>query len=226
MKFFFAQVSNRGMLPEVFVSYQKVGGILQNLNFSTIPYIAQARNELVQKFLKSDADYLVMLDNDMPLPANFGTLLAIEGKAVAPLTWCRMDNLPWPSIFYWLDEEELKKPDGSLFKSIDIDYLAKMLKTSNVLTDVGVIASGCYKLRRDLVEDIIDEHGGCYYDDWYDEWGNLRYGEDVYFFNEMRKRKESFIVRLDVEVGHLHYYDLKYLGHARWPQLIEQEDRQ
>lgn len=217
MKLYFAMTTKGGMTPEVLMTY-RAAGVLDHLHYSTEQHIACARNELVDKFLASEAEYLCWFDDDHLLPKNLGEYLGLAGCA-APMNWCRKQGEVWPGVWRWQDDE-FKKPDGKIIRSYTMNELLEARAKSVILEGVSVINGGMWKVPRELIEEVKqdDPHHKCFYDDWEDEFGNYRQGEDIFFFNEMKKRKRTFTVHLGVEIGHYHRCDLLKIGHDKWPR--------
>lgn len=196
MKLYFAMATRKGIYPECFVSMRKLG-IAEHLNVSNQAPLALARNELVDDFLSSDAESLVWIDDDHLLPENFGEYLEMPHSVCAPLSYSNIEGNVVPSVWNWKGDAEFAPVEMPDREAMETPFI-----------EADVVTGSGYKLGRDIVEEFMDEHRNLYYDDWVDEKGIVRYGEDIYLFSELRKKHRRITVHTDVGVGHMQLVDL------------------
>lgn len=205
------------------------GPIFSNIKVNTGWPLDQARNEIVRYFLNNkELTHLMWVDSDVVLPQNMHELLKIDAPCVAPLCWIggpvkspstgETFYMPIPGLYRWNENSS-----NTVFTTWSVQDIkeevgkAKKEKRAPVV-DVDLVGGGVWMIDRKTAEELTDNTGNWFRITW-EENGKLRHGEDVYFFEGMRKRGMKFKVHLGVECGHMKQIDLRYFGHAMYGML-------
>lgn len=179
------------------------------------PHVDQSRNAVTRAFLDSDCDYLLWVDDDVVLfPAGIKELIdsihTTRLNNLAPVCFVVVDGMPFPGVYHWRDNH--------MIRTFSID---KWLRTRDMLAANGrrpiiqadLVGGGCWIGTKELYERTVDEHGEWWRLNWEDEGGNMRRGEDLYFFRRMENESIKFNVHLGVECGHMKPADVRAFMH-------------
>jgi len=109
-----------------------------NTYVSAMRGIGEHRNVIVKEFLKGDYDFLLMIDNDNPPPANVLDLVALDKEVIGLPTPINMNYIKGLNDIYW-----------NVFKN---DYPIK--EAGQGLQEVEMVGSGVMLIRRDVLEKI------------------------------------------------------------------------
>jgi hypothetical protein len=201
--------------------------LLDKVNFEKAWPLHRARNNAVEQFLKSDADRLVWVDDDVVIPANINDFLQMNAPLCAPLAWTFKHKIPVPGVYKWV-REDLVARGGDIMASVPKAVMAKCVEEANaaklppLLGDIDIVAGGIYMATREVFEKTRDQDGLWFRDTWKDPYGKMRIGEDVYFFYMLcRPKGYKFIVNLGVECGHIHPFDIALIGALAYGRLME-----
>lgn len=174
--------------------------------------LVQARNGVVERFLKTDAEWLFWLDSDMGVrPAILDQLLSVADPDTAPIVGglCFMQVevaqdgqggfrcLPRVTIFDW------KEGLGQRFLESRPTYPV------NALVPCGGTGSACVIIHRSIFEKIKKEHGPR----WYDRVANDSTGRLV-------SEDLSFCIKADVPI---HVYTAAKTTHLKHLWLGEED---
>ena len=146
-----------------------------------------ARNTLVQNFLDSDSDYLLFLDSDIVFPANLlDVLLKHEKDVVSALYFARKKITPVCRLY----------KDGN-YVSMPIEELPK-----KTLFKVDASGLGCVLIKRKVIEalDKKKKDKPLFKVDYKSRTESR--GEDIYFFDLIRKEGFEVFVDTGLVVGH------------------------
>lgn len=104
-------------------------------------YLQKARNEIHNKFLKSNSPYLMMLDSDIMFPPDLVDRLMAHNK---PLVggWYKDKQARehWPTVYDFVEE----KDDLAMFRHRD--------KPGVGLEKVDAMGAGCWLMKREVAE--------------------------------------------------------------------------
>ena len=175
------------------------------------PMIADHRNNIVRRFLGTEAEWLWMVDSDMVFESDvLDRLMASAHWKNRPIVGAlcfganRRSTKIFPTMYWWKEDGELLRADRT-----NIDF------RSAGMVEVDATGSACTLIHRSVLEKICEKHPypkGPYAFAWD---GDERVGEDVNFC--IRARVEGFPIWVDcdIRVGHvkpvildLDYYEL------------------
>lgn len=174
---------------------QVVNILIQNDSYRlmlTYPHakpITNNRNTIVQKFLATDCDYLMMVDADIIPPASILNLADFDKDIITPLMFVWQKGMLIPLF--------LKRNKDGIYDSDD--YINK-----TGLQEVDATGTGCIIIKRKVLEAV--KHP---FENVYDEDGIKTLGNDFYFCQKAKKLGFRIWVHLDYVAGHHTQQDLK-----------------
>lgn len=139
------------ILTDSYIHHSVVGVLCQILQnntkykidtlISSMKGIGEHRNVIAKEFLKSDYEYLLMIDSDNPPPNNVLELIELDKDIIGLPTPINMNkdgknNLVWNVLY--------KTEDGMIQEPIEGSGLEK----------VDAIGTGCVLIRRNVLEEI------------------------------------------------------------------------
>jgi len=146
------------------------------------------RNQIVDKFLKSEADILLFIDDDM-LPSNeLFELIKCDKDIIAPLTV--------------IHQEELKT-NLFMFTNKKINYDSDLIK-------VDACGCGCVLIKREVFSKIEKP----YFKFISNDDGKLLMSETFYFYKKLFEKKIDVFVHKNMSCGHLKKIDLRYINNV------------
>jgi len=161
-----------------------------------------ARNLLVEQFLKTDGDYLWMLDQDAAfLPRTLDRLLSRKLPIVSALEMMRMPTACWPMALKGQDKEtgQYRVQSAEVYAWIaqHMDAMSnepQLLEETpqDSLLEVGFTGCHCLLVRRDVLEEMEPP--------WFK--GYQPGGEDQWFCERAFEMGIPTYVDLSVLVGH------------------------
>ena len=160
-----------------------------HLTYPVAKPITNNRNTIVQKFLATDCDYLMMIDSDIVPPMNILNLIDFQKDIVTPLMFVKQKGMLIPLF--------LKRNKDGIYDADD--YLTK-----TGLQEVDAVGTGCIVIRREVIEKI--KHP---FENVYDEDGIKTLGNDYYFCQRAKKLGFKVWVHLDYVEGHHSIQDLR-----------------
>ena len=174
---------------------QVINIIIQNdsyriqLTYPVAKPITNNRNTIVQKFLATDCDYLMMIDSDIVPPPNILTLVDFDKDIATPLMFVRQKGLLIPLF--------LKRNKDGMYDAAD--YLNK-----TGMQEVDATGTGCIVIKREVVKSMK-----YLFQNRYDEDGIKTLGNDFAFCQDAKKLGYKVWVHLDYVAGHHSVQDLK-----------------
>lgn len=156
---------------------------LAGLVFTTIPYIDQARNQLVRDALAQDPTHILWIDHDVVVPPDVVAKLLARDVPVVGGMYMSKDR-PYPPIAFNLDPFEMLQE----------------VPPSEALHLVGGVGMGATLIRSSVYLLMREAFGD---EKWYETTISPSIGEDVHF--AMRLAEMSIPVFLDptVQCGHV-----------------------
>lgn len=169
--------------------------------------IGQARSEIVRQFLETDAQWLVMLDDDHAIHPDFlrAWLYRHDRKLNAPLphpivaSLYLQRGLPFAPALYGPPDSSL--PGRMTFEHLTLDQFP----TSGIAPVYAAGASGMF-VRRDVYEALRAP--------WYELGQSDNIGEDFWFCHKAQLAGIPVVVDLDARLGH-------FVTCAVWPEVHE-----
>ena len=174
---------------------QIINLIIQNdsyriyLTYPTGKPITNNRNTIVQKFLASECDYLMMIDSDIIPPPNILNLADFNVDIITPLMFVKQKGMLIPLF--------LKRNKDGIYDAAD--YLGR-----TGLQEVDATGTGCIIIKREVIEAI--KHP---FENVYDEDGIKTLGNDFKFCQKARELGYKAWVHLDYVASHHTTQDLK-----------------
>lgn len=171
---------------------QVINLIIQNdsyriyLTYPTSKPITNNRNTIVQKFLASDADYLMMIDDDIIPPPNILNLVDFDKDIATPLMFVKQKGTLLPLF--------LKRNKDGIY-DVD-DYMNKV-----GMQEADATGTGCIVIKREVCEKM--KH---LFRNEYDEDGIKTLGNDLSFCQRAKELGFRIWVHLDYVADH-HYTD-------------------
>jgi|TARA_Y100000310_G_scaffold312222_1_gene359299 hypothetical protein len=159
------------------------------LTYPAAKPITNNRNTIVQKFLATDCDYLMMVDSDIVPPINILNLADFDKDIITPLMFVKQKGMLIPLF--------LKRNRDGMYDAAD--YLGKV-----GLQEVDATGTGCIIIKREVVEEM--KH---LFKNRYDEDGIKVLGNDFAFCQDAKKLGFRVWVHLDYVAGHHSTQDLK-----------------
>jgi len=157
---------------------------------SAMQGIGEHRNVLVKEFLKSDCDYLLMIDSDNPPPPNVLDLIELDKGFIGLPTPINLSYIKGLTEIYW----NIKK-DGVWTK-----------QEGQGLQEVESVGTGCVLIRRDVLEQIEHPFTTVRNED------DLRIvGTDVAFCNKCKDKGIKVYTHWDYKCGHYKTLDISTL---------------
>lgn len=151
--------------------------------------ITNNRNTIVQKFLATDCDYLMMIDSDIVPPPNILNLVDFNVDIITPLMFVKQKGMLIPLF--------LKRDKDGLYDAADYLNLTG-------LQEVSATGTGCIVIKREVLENI--KHP---FENRYDEDGIKTLGNDFAFCQMAKEKGYKIWVHLDYVAGHHSVQDLK-----------------
>jgi len=159
--------------------------------------ISNNRNTIVKDFLKSDCEYLFMLDDDVCPLLNPLELIEHDKDVIGAIYPGRDDN----GIHYHIYKFGKNYPKKITFEQYENDEIKG-------LTKIDAIGTGCVIIRRNVLEKIKKP-----FEDWFDEDGCLITNDDLYFSHKCRENKFEIWTHGDYMCSHYKTVDLLQMAH-------------
>ena len=162
--------------------------------------IDSSRNRMVKHFLKSNNDYLLMIDDDITPPSDILKMTEHGKDIISALCFVIQNGVPYPLLMRKEEEKGYKILTG---EGID------------TVTRVGGVGTGCLMMSRKALETIKAP--------WFlfprDEYGIMSLGEDYYFSRKAEEAGFELFVDITKQCGHTKDIDLKALS-VRFTELM------
>ena len=167
--------------------------------FPTGRPIPDNRHKVVKKFLEGDWDYLVMLDDDNPCHNNIFDLLDLDLPVVGGVYPGKGKS---GVIFFAFDVVD--KDGRKEFKQMEISKRVG-------LQTVGAVATGLIVIQRWVLEKMVDK-GWKPFEESFDEYGRLDYGDDMGFCVKCGKLDIPIHAHFDYIGSHFKTVDLLWVA--------------
>lgn len=181
---------NTELVKLITVLIQEEGFRIQ-LSFPNAKPIENNRNTIVQKFLATESEFLMMIDSDIVPPVNIMRLLDFDKDIITPLMFTRQKGELLPLF--------LKRGKDGIY-DVD-DYLNK-----SGLQEVDATGTGCIIIKRKVLEAVKYP-----FKNIYDVDGVKTFGLDFNFCQKSKELGFSSWVHLDYIASHYYTYNLKDL---------------
>lgn len=168
------------------------------LNVMSGANVSKARNALVEGFLATDSDYLLMLDSDMVFRADVISRLVVHNEPIMNGMYFQPSMNGGPSFPCMYNRQIGTDADDGMFVTIG-DHWQRQ-----AVIKVDAVGAGFMMVRRDVFQDIRDVTPN-YAAPWFQEVqrGDNLVGEDFTFCMRAAARGYSILVDTSVEAGHI-----------------------
>lgn len=224
-------------------SWIRQGDYMINLEFPSAGTCAENRNQIVQRFLKSDFDYLLQIDDDVVPPPDYLDLvdyLEEEDKhiisGVGYAFKADLGDMILPLVLKEKDLEDKKKQKraklekkGEIEDREDLpleeveltekekeamDYgLLDIEDDKAGLVKADAVGTGAILTDRKVLKEFMDDSSPPFLN-YYDDEGNRKEGLDLAFCRRARERGYDVWAHLDYEYSHMVEMDLKQVHNA------------
>lgn len=161
--------------------------------------ISYNRNEIVKKFLKTDCDYLMMLDGDIIVPNNILDLITYGKDIIGGLCFSfSMISAGVTSIVPLILKRNKKILPGEKFKK----YVPIDQKKWEGLTECDAIGTGHIIISRRVLEEPYWLKTGGWFVNEYDKTGDKVIGLDLNFCKRAKKLGYKIYCHTDYKCGH------------------------
>lgn len=213
MKVFLGIPTKNGLKPIIMEQVNKDD--FSHISLDSSLGLDVARNNLVKKFLATDDDWLLFMDDDVvPDAKNLMSLFDIpNARIVAPFTNSYQDGMVI-SVYQWTDDgrEMLNPMPYELY--MELLTQSKLMGKRPIFHRADVVGN-CYAVKREVFEQVKDEDGEWYKMGWRSKDGVFHRGEDTYFFRRCREKGISISVAFDVHLGHMKSIDMRHIWAAQ-----------
>lgn len=161
------------------------------------PRIAAARNDLVRAFLRTDADWLLMLDSDMVFPPDLAESLVEAAHS-------RHRPVVGGLCFAGGRSGQIRPTLGVMVANDPPRFETAWNYQPNALNGVDYTGAACLLMHRTVLETLADTYGENAHP-WFaeSEIGGQEYGEDVTFCMRVRAAGFPIYVHTGIKVGHM-----------------------
>jgi len=166
-----------------------------------------ARNQAVEDFLTTQADYLFFYDSDIILHP-MAILKLLELKVPVASGWYIARKNKKPAVYVYAEPEKVPRyvkfppPTIPKYRPLTIQEIVNAKYESVVYPKIHVdaVGAGCLLIRRDVFQKIKKP--------WFYFHPEGKYGEDLYFCYNARLAGYKIAVRPDVHCEHIHWIKL------------------
>lgn len=169
------------------------------MHYSYAQPVDANRNRIVEHFLALPEDYewLLMIDDDCPVPANVLDMLYKGKKIVSGVIFTMKNGVPYPII--------MKDSKDGFYTLMKADEL---LQQEGTLVKVDGTGMGCMAIHRSVLKKMKKP----WFRFEYTKTGDVRLGEDYWFCEKAKKLGYDIYVDTDVHVGHIKSLDLMQIN--------------
>jgi len=164
--------------------------------------ISSNRNKIVKRFLETDCDYLLMIDDDVVPLFNPCELVFVNRDIVGAPALVRSSG----QIFNWT--AYIPHSDGVGYSAIDLDSIDDFLD----ILEVAIVGTGCILIKRKVLENIKAP-----FHSEFDEDGIQTYGTDFAFCR--RATKAGFKIYTTVHKRCEHFKEVGYSDIDAWDTI-------
>lgn len=166
------------------------------VNFHHLQPVDANRNEMVKSFLeKENAEWLLMIDNDIVPPTNVLDMVLHDEPVVSAVCTIKKGAVPSPTVM---------KEEGDSYRQVNISEVLEERDDDSGLLKVEGVGTGCLLIRRDVLEDMQPP----WFKFKYNEYGGLRLGEDFYFSRRCMGEDVDMFVDTNIITSHFKNVDL------------------
>ena len=159
------------------------------LNLSVRFPLQKARQELMENALKSDPDYILMIDSDMILPDGIvDKLIGMDVDVASALYFAK--NPPYMPIIRFKKENE--------------NYYESRAVSLNERVEVDAAGLGCMLIKAGVVKKLLEKEKKIFDMTEREVRGQkIPIGEDVYFCELLKKHGHKIFVNTGIICGHI-----------------------
>ena len=193
---FIATPAYSGIMPETLTSIDKMvancrGYIVFYRGYAQSSLVYTARNQLLQSFLQSDADYILWIDADMVLPVDTNIVFKFLGDNKDVVSALAIGKRPPYRPCFAVKEDK-----GQLMEMVGEGF------SYRGLIEVAGVGMAVTMIRRDVIEALVKEHPKGPFNPLAAPGGDI-YGEDYSFSIRARRLGFKLYVDADIHVGHI-----------------------
>lgn len=165
------------------------------VNFHHLQPVDANRNEMVKSFLeKENAEWLLMIDNDIVPPTNILEMVEHDEPVVSAVCTIKKGDVPQPIVV---------REEGDQYRQVNIQEAMDEIDERGLIPVEGV-GTGALLIRRDVLEDMKPP----WFKFEYNEYGGLKLGEDFYFSRRCKQNDVDMYVDTDHITSHYKKVDL------------------
>jgi hypothetical protein len=161
--------------------------------------ITYNRNLIVNDFLKSNCDFLMMIDDDIVPPLNYFNLVDFNEDIISGVCYVWRQGMVLPLI--------LKKKEESLYDVCEFNG-------DEGLVDVDAVGTGAIIIKRKVLENNKWEELGGWFVNEYSQSGTKKAGNDLEFCRKAKSMGFNIKCHLDYHCSHWVTTDLKLFYRA------------
>lgn len=166
-----------------------------SVNFHHLQPVDANRNEMVKSFLeKEEAEWLLMIDNDIVPPTNILEMVLHDEPVVSAVCTIKKGPVPSPTVM---------KEEGDSYRQININEVVDEMDEEGLI-EVDGVGTGALLIRRDVLEDMKPP----WFKFQYNEYGGLKLGEDFYFSRRCQQNDVPMHVDTNIITSHFKKLDL------------------
>ena len=165
--------------------------------------VDRVRNQICKRFLESDADFLLMIDDDAVPPATVLEMVKHDKDVVAGLCYAYLPRLGYYSVAYPSGNSDVKVPRLGIGAQIE----------HQGLMEVELAGSACLLIQRRVLEALEPPHFTMLLND---DRLLIKDSEDFTFCR--KARKAGFSIWLDTDQPCSHYRALDMHASVHWAQ--------
>lgn len=167
-----------------------------SVNFHHLQPVDANRNEMVKSFLeKEDAEWLLMIDNDIVPPVDILKMVEHDEPVVSAVCTIKKGDVPQPVIV---------RDNGDNYRQVNIQEAVDEIDDETGLLQVDGVGTGALLIRRDVLEDMKPP----WFKFQYNEYGGLQLGEDFYFSRRCQENNVPMYVDTTMITQHFKKTDL------------------
>ena len=165
------------------------------LHYSYAQPVDANRNKIIEHFLSlgEEFEWLLMIDDDCPVPSNVLDLLYTGKKIVSGVIFAMKNGIPYPLI--------MKDAEDGFYTLMNAKEITSQNKSVIKVDGTGM---GCMAIHRSVLKKMEKP----WFRFEYTDSGDIRLGEDYWFCEKAKKAGYNIYVDTNVQVGHIKSLDL------------------
>ena len=167
---------------------------MPHLRFSSVTGVEYNRNTLVKEFLKTDNEWLMMVDEDNPPVKNPLELIKLNKEVIG------LPTMMWRGIG---GKDGNSGVAFNAYKAVGLDWQT-LVNDGEKIVEVDRVGTGCIIIRRDVLEGFKAPFSAVVNE----EDGTRARGEDITFCDKARERGVKIWVNWDYICSHYKTIDL------------------